>query len=278
MKTSLFRLLAILLALMPIGVVAQTNIQSAFDAIIKCPDAQITERHTLDKDPVTLMKTGQADIYRFVLPAGKAKLIKNVVSAFEKDSQTAYSYSRGKATKNQPPIQLAVGDATASGVNIIEPDCEYIYALFLPSQSEDPDGKYRYAYAVTYKEDDGEITGRLVVTYATTLKYRQQAEMQRQNDVLRNFSNGAYVIQAPAEPWFDTLMSYFQAMSSANSQTRIALASKAYKVIRDTSDYPEVTKADKDAVREILKAMISDKKYSETVLNRLLNQCLTEIK
>ena len=103
MKTSLFRLLAILLALMPIGVVAQTNIQSAFDAIIKCPDAQITERHTLDKDPVTLMKTGQADIYRFVLPAGKAKLIKNVVSAFEKDSQTAYSYSRGKATKNQPP-------------------------------------------------------------------------------------------------------------------------------------------------------------------------------
>lgn len=102
MKTSLFRLLAILLALMPIGVVAQTNIQSAFDAIIKCPDAQITERHTLDKDPVTLVKTGQADIYRFVLPAGKAKLIKNVVSAFEKDSQTAYVTAAAKLPKTSP--------------------------------------------------------------------------------------------------------------------------------------------------------------------------------
>lgn len=67
-------------------------------------------------------------------------------------------------------------------------------------------------------------------------------------------------------------------MTSANTQTRIALATKAFKVIRDTSKYSEVTDADKEAVREILKGMISDKKYSESVLNKLLNQCLVEIK
>lgn len=76
-------------------------------------------------------------------------------------------------------------------------------------------------------------------------------------------------------------MSYLQTMTSANSQTRIALASKAYMLIRDASQYPDysdVSKSDKDTVREILKGMISDKKYSETVLNELLNQCLVNLK
>lgn len=282
MKTSVIRLLSLMFVAIPTMAAAQNNIKSAFESIIKCPEAQITESHTLEKDPSTGVKTGQSDIYRFVLPAGKADLLEKVVSAFDKDAEMAYSVNRGKTVNTERDIILTVGNSGNDGVHINSPDCEYIYSLFLAPRSEDSNGIYRYAYGMNCKEKDGELIGKLVITYSTTLKYRQQETLERQYNVLRNFSNGTNSttlnVFSSQKSWFDTLMSYFQSMTSANSQTRIALASKAYKVIRDTSKYTDVTEADKDAIREILKGMISDKKYSETVLNRLLNKCLTGIK
>lgn len=281
METSIIRLISLMFAVIPMMAVAQNNIKSAFDAIIKCPEAKITESHTLEKDPSSGIKTGQSDVYRFVLPASEAKLLENVVTAFDRDADMAYSINRGKSVNTESGIVLTVGDGGSDGVYINDSDCEYIYSLFLAPLSEDPNGIFRYAYGMNCKEENGKLIGKLVVTYATTLKHRQQAEQQRQYSMFRNLSNGVYVMQSDnsaQQTWFDMLMSYFQSMTSANSQTRIALASKAYKVIRDTSKYPEVTESDKDAVREILRGMISEKKYSETVLNKLLNQCLTTLK
>lgn len=281
MKTSVLRLLSLMFAAIPMIAAAQNNIKSAFEAIIKCPEAQITESHTLEKDPSTGIKTGQSDIYRFVLPAGKAALIEKVVSAFDKDAEMAYSINRGKTVNTDRDIILTIGNPGNDGVCINSPDCEYIYSLFLAPLSEDPDGIYRYAYGMNFKEKDGTLIGKLVITYSTTLKYRQQEALQRQYDVLRfsnNINSNTPSVFSSQKSWFDTLMSYFQSMASANPQTRIALASKAYKVIQDTSKYPDVTEADKDAVREILSGMISDKKYSETVLNKLLDRCLIGIK
>lgn len=282
MKTSVLRLLSLIFAAIPMIAAAQNNIKSAFEAIIKCPEAQITESHTLEKDPSTGIKTGQSDVYRFVLPAGKVSLLEKAVSAFDKDAEMAYSINRGKTVNTERDIILTVGNPGNDGVYLNSPDCEYIFSLFLAPLSEDPDGIYRYAYGMNFKEKDGTLMGKLVITYSTTLKYRQQEALQRQYDVLRNFSNGTNSttssVFASQQSWFDILMSYFQSMTSANSQTRIALASKAYKVIQDTSNYPDVTEADKDAVREILSGMISDKKYSETVLNKLLDRCLIGIK
>lgn len=279
MKTTAIRLLSLMLAALPMTAAAQTNIKAAFDAIIKCPDAEITESHTLEKDPSTGTKTGQSDLYRFVLPASKAGLIEKAFAAFDKDAEMAYSINRGKATEKENPIVLAVGEAENTGVYITAPGADYIYSLFLAPLAESPAGNHRYAYGMNCKEEDGQLVGRLAVTYATTLKYRQQTEQQRQYNMLRNMPNGAYVVSAnPQQSWFEKLMSYFQGMTSANTQTRIALATKAYKVIHASAQYPEVTEADKNAVREILKGMISDKKYSESVLNELLNQCLAGIK
>ena len=121
--------------------------------------------------------------------------------------------------------------------------------------------------------------GKLVVTYATTLKYRQELAQKQQYNVLRNLSNGTYVINGNTDQqlWFDDVMGYLQAMDSANSKRRITYARNAYKVIRNVSKYSDVTEGDKEAIRVILKAMIADKKYSETVLNRLLQQCLAGI-
>lgn len=281
MKTSIIRLLSLALAVFSLTANAQNNIRSAFDAIIKCPEAQITESHTLEKDPATGTKTGQSDVYRFVLPANKLNLLENVVSAFDKDAEKSYSINRGRSVNTESDIVLTVGNGSTDGVYITSPGCEYIYSLYLAPLTEDPKGIYRYAYGMNFKEAEGMLVGKLVITYATTLNYRQQSERQRQFDVLRNFSNGAYVItgeDSTQQEWFDKLMSYFQSMPQANDQTRISLATKAFKVIRDTSKYPEVTEDDKDAIRDILQVMISEKKYSEAVLHKLLYKCLVGIK
>ena len=116
-----------------------------------------------------------------------------------------------------------------------------------------------------------------------TLKQRQQLEQKKQNEVIRKWSNGTYdndsgTQKNAGKSWFDWIMSYLQLMSSSSTETRIALASKIYKVVRDTPKYSDVTEADKETVREILKGMIDDMKYSETVLNTLLKQCLESIK
>lgn len=287
MNKTLLWLSSLLIAAMPLTAKAQSNIKSAFEAIIKCPEATITDSHWLDKDPLTKVKTGQSDVYNFVLPANKMKLVKNVMDAFEKDSEMAYSINKGKANSNNFKITLAVGDGSTNGVSFIEDEGDYEYATFLAPESEDPSGIYRYAYAISYNEKGGKIRGKLVITYATTLMHRQKTERERQYSVLRNLSKLRNLStdsedfemgETRQQPWFDTLMSYFQSMTQANSQTRIALATKAYKIIRDTAKYPDVTESDKDTVREILKSMISDKKYSESVLNELLNQCLVNLK
>ena len=281
MKTSTTWLLCLILSAIPMMANAQTNIQSAFNALIKNPDVQITESHVLEKDPDTEKKISQSDIYNFVLPVEQFKLIKNIVKAIEKDSPQAYGLYSGRIQPSDQEIVLAVGDGNNGGVSLTDLGGEYSYAVFLAPKSEDPEGIYRYAYGISYKESNvSKIVGKIVVTYATTLKHRQQVAVEQQQalaerqwGMVTNIDN-----ENSVHGWFDKLMSYFQSMANANPRTRIALATKAFKMIRDTSKYPEVTTADKNAIREILKVMISDKKYSEGVLNKLLNQCLVELK
>lgn len=277
MKTSLKRLISLMCVITPIIATAQNNIKSAFDAIINCPEAQITESHNLDKNPSTQVKIGQSDVYRFTLPADKINLVKNVVSAINKDSKMAYSINSGKSVKKDAQIHIAIGDGNDEGVYINEPDNEYIYALFLAPKSEDPEGIYRYAYGMNYREADGVISGKLIVTYAMTLQHRQELRKARNHQILNNYSLTT-LPSSNQKTWLEMMMTYFQSMSQGSTQTRIALATKAYNLIQDIEKYPEVTDADKNTVREILKGMISDKKYSETILNKILNQCLTNIK
>lgn len=283
MKTTVLRLICLLSAISPMVAVSQTNIKSAFDEIINCPEVELTERHSLDKDPDTKEKTGQYDIYNFVLPAEKKSLIKNVYRAFDKDIPLSYSVKSGKARNEVGNIYLAVADASSS-VYIDEPECDYMYALFLPDESEDPDGKYRYAYAINYQEKEGKIIGKLVVTYATTLKYRQQA-MQEKQDILSNKNkvivskNGVVEVftDGAGDSWFGYLMRYLNSMEKAHQRSRISIATKAYQHITDVNKYPNVTEQDKNAAREVLKAMISKPQYSDSVLNALLRNCLNAI-
>lgn len=276
MKTKLTRLICFLFAIFPMMAAAQSNIKSAFEAIIKCQDAKITEKHELDKDPYTHLKTGQSDVYSFVLPAQKMDLVQNVLSAFTQDSEVAYYISQGWSRPEDQALYLLVGDAS-NQVKLTEPNSDYVYALFLPEVSEDPEGIFRYAYGMNFKEEDDKIIGKLVVTYAFTLKHRQELREAKQNELLRSMSNGSSLVSSSGgsqKSWFENVMSYFLTMNSAVPEVRISLATKAYELIHDSSKYPDVKSADKEAIRDVLKVMISDKKYSEPILNKLLNHCM----
>lgn len=287
MKTTVFRLIiSSLLAITPFAAVAQTNIKQAFDALTKCPEAKINYSYLINNDPVTHAKTGECDVYFFELQANRMDLIENAIAAFEKDGDKSYSRRRSKLGMNDSMIGLAIGDGRNS--ISIDPGHYYAFALFTAPKSEDPDGIYRYAYAISYKDaGNGKITGKFFITFAQTLAYRQKIQEQKKLDynmreieALKKAKAGIYPNDAASteKTWFEGLMTYLQGMADANSTIRNSLATKAYKHIGNIGKYTDVTEADKTTAREILKGMISDSEYSETILNKLLQQCFTAIK
>ena len=106
MKTKPLRLICLILAVIPMTAMAQSNIKAAFDAIIKNSEAQVSVSHSFEKDTKTGVKKGQADIYEFVLPANKMSLIKKALAAFDKDIPLAYAVKSGKNTGTAPLIYL----------------------------------------------------------------------------------------------------------------------------------------------------------------------------
>lgn len=286
MNVLVYRLICLIVSLMmlPRVVIAQANIKAAFDAIIECPEAQVLEGHTLEKDPVKMTKVGQSDVYQFTLPASKIGLVKNVISAFDKDSDMAYSLKSGD-NAGFSQIFLSAGDDDNEGIALNAEDEKYIYALYLAPQEEDSTGNYRYAYAMAYKEADGILTGKLVVTYAMTLKYRQSQRQAKQLKMLRSLSPDSSMIKTKdfnesqgLLGLFDTLMGYLRGFTTASKQTRIALATKTYNLLSNASQYPEFTEQDKTTAREILKVMIENPNYNDPILIVLLQQSLSALK
>lgn len=292
MKKTAIRLLSLILALTPLSASAQSNIKAAFDAIINCPEAEIAPSHFLQRDPQTGFKSGQDDIYRFILPASKMGLIKKAQAAFEKDVPNAYAVKSGRNDKQDQQVLLHSEEGVNGGIVMDESGREFIYSLFLPSNSEDPYGKYRYAYGMNFKEENGQIVGKLVINYATTLKYRQSGQTSANQFQWRDGSssrittgpNGVVVIES-SDPevdqptWFSSVMKCLNGMSQASYNTRLALATKAYTIITEVKKYHEVTMQDKEALRSILRAMRNDgKRYSDPTLQALLLQCENAIK
>lgn len=283
MKKSLLNLITLIAAVVPSGALAQSNVAKAFDAIIKSSDAKIAETHTLEKDPMTGLKSGQCDIYNFELPSSKFQLIKNVTTAFEKDNDNAYTMYSGTPDGNENVvIEVAVGDASTSGPRINDPGYEYKCALFLAPISEDPSGIYRYAYGISWREEGSRILGKIFVTYATTLQYRQRKQQERQLGILNSWDskNGAYIItsggKTPAA-WFDQVMSCLQAIPEAKQRAGISFATKAYKLVRDMNEYGQVKQSDKDVVIELIKSLDADPKIKEPMIKTLLQRSLVEL-
>ena len=175
MKSKNLILSAILMAVSS-TVMAQENIQKAFDALRQSRGQEETyTNHFLERDPVTGLMEGMSDEYEFkITDKANKHLVTAIRQAFDKDEQAAYSVSTGSHGGAESYTSLAVGNGNKGGIAIgLMNDSKWIYACFL-----DPDDTlriHRYAYALEWVEKkDGSITGRIVKTYATTQKYRQK--------------------------------------------------------------------------------------------------------
>ena len=167
-------LTAMLMAL-PSALMAQENIEKTFEALLNEKNVEIKTQHSLERDPETGKKTAQADVYDFEVssPTGLSR-IKAIQKAFEKDKDAAYQY-RTVSHPGSDYMSLAVGDGKSQSVAIGKiKGSDYIYACFL--DKDDPEKKYRYAYAMEWLEKDKKTQVRLAITYATTQKYRQSGK------------------------------------------------------------------------------------------------------
>ena len=177
MKSKSLILSAMLIA-MPSALMAQQNIQKAFDALLKQKQViKVVAHHDMEKDPETGVKKGQADVYDFTLPAGNPwrQLVLDIEDAIHKDSENAYSVSSSENNKGVNYVTLVVGDGSSESVAIGKiPGSKYMYACFL--DKKDPAKQYRYAYAVEWAEGQEGIKGRIATTYGTTQKYLEQSD------------------------------------------------------------------------------------------------------
>lgn len=279
MKTTVLRLICLLVVIAPMAAASQTGIRSAFDAIIKSPQAEIAESHGLSKDRETNIKSGQYDSYTFELPAGNSSLIKNVLRAFDTDMDKAYYIKTGKNNSAASSISLFSGDADGSAIPIDDPGYDYIYALFAPSKSEDPEGTHRYAYGFNYREaGDGKIMGRIVISYATTSEYREKENRARQLEVITdlNKSQRASSDISAEQSWFDQMMACVTGIQEAGpTRKRIALATKAYNLVKNIDKYPDVTPEDKVTMQKIITLTLNTLRNSgDPVSVALLSECI----
>ena len=170
MKSKSLILTAMLTAL-PSVLLAQQNIQKAFDELLNENIVEIKTQHTLERDPETGKKKAQMDIYDFEVanPTGISR-VRDIQRAFDKDKEDAYELRSGDHAGNDYH-RLAVGDGKSYSVAIGRiKGSNYIYALFL--DKDDSEKIYRYAYALQWVEKDKKTQVRLAITYATTLQYR----------------------------------------------------------------------------------------------------------
>jgi len=265
MKTKIIRILCLFVAAMPLHSMAQADIQKSFDKLFKCSDAVYTENHNMEKDPQSGVKESQSDVYNFTLPADKISLVDNILNAFKKDEKSAYSTSRGTTGSNDRIISLAVGNGD-DGVRINLVGRNYIYSCFLAPADENPTGNYRYAYGMNWEKNDGKITGMLVVTYATTLKSRQEQSV---------FKPQSSIIVSPDDTWFGMFMHYVQAMSDTNTATQQAMATKIYEHTKSVQSNPNVSEEDRDTAWEVLKSMID--RFQEPITSQVLNAALANM-
>ena len=160
-----------MLTALPSVLLAQQNIQKAFDALLNENIVEIKTQHTLERDPETGRKKAQMDIYDFEVanPTGISR-VRDIQRAFDKDKEDAYELRSGDHAGNDYH-RLAVGDGKSYSVAIGRiKGSNYIYALFL--DKDDSEKIYRYAYALEWVEKDKKTQVRLAITYATTLQYR----------------------------------------------------------------------------------------------------------
>ena len=217
MKSKFFIFAAMLLAMPSTMLAQQPNIQKAFDALLSDKITESKTRHVLDRDSKTGRMTALADVYDFTISSNSAlERLNDVRKAFEKDKNEAYKIQSDNHADADPmddsnvdglmgtlqairkemyPTTLVVGDGSYESVAIGSiKGSSYIYACF--ADKDDPDNKYRYAYAVEWAKRDKKTQVRLAVTYAMRPEARNGKT--KKTNVSRVIVNGKEVTNESA--------------------------------------------------------------------------------
>ena len=196
-----------MLLAMPSTIMAQQNIKKAFDALLNEKITENRASHVLDRDPETGRMTAMADVYDFTISSKSAlERLDDVRKAFEIDKKDAYSVNSGIREKGGedgelesfaslfenigfPSVSLFVGDGKHSSVSLgTMKGSDYIYACF--ADKDDPDHRYRYAYALEWVEKAKKTKVRLAVTYALRPEARDSSYGKKKSKVSRIIVNG----------------------------------------------------------------------------------------
>jgi len=267
-----------MLMLLPSAVPAQQQIQQAFDALRNSNIKEISSRHSVEKDPDLGTMEGLEDTYDFELTDNRDKrLIDNIRKAFELDEAHAYSVSTGSNGNSEDFVSLAVGDSNKGGVAIgLIKDSKWIYACFL--DPNDTLRQHRYAYALEWAENGNKIRGRIVKTYATTLKFRQSKKQSRTITVNgNNFAFGSFFSDAdtkPSETWlseFNTYKNLF--LKNPDGTAANSYATQIYRLCKDTKSLEDVEK--NIVATEIVKLK---KKTKDEFIQQLFDMSIERLK
>lgn len=267
-----------MLMLLPSAVPAQQQIQQAFDALRNSNIKEISSRHSVEKDPDLGTMEGLEDTYDFELTDNRDKrLIDNIRKAFELDEAHAYSVSTGSNGNSEDFVSLAVGDSNKGGVAIgLIKDSKWIYACFL--DPNDTLRQHRYAYALEWAENGNKIRGRIVKTYATTLKFRQSKKQSRTITVNgNNFAFGSFFSDAdtkPSETWlseFNTYKNLFLKNPDGNAAN--SYATQIYRLCKDAKSLEDVEK--NIVATEIVKLK---KKTKDEFIQQLFDMSIERLK
>lgn len=267
-----------MLMLLPSAVPAQQQIQQAFDALRNSNIKEISSRHSVEKDPDLGTMEGLEDTYDFELTDNRDKrLIDNIRKAFELDEAHAYSVSTGSNGNSEDFVSLAVGDSNKGGVAIgLIKDSKWIYACFL--DPNDTLRQHRYAYALEWAENGNKIRGRIVKTYATTLKFRQSKKQSRTITVNgNNFAFGSFFSDAdtkPSETWlseFNTYKNLFLKNPDGNAAN--SYATQIYRLCKNAKSLEDVEK--NIVATEIVKLK---KKTKDEFIQQLFDMSIERLK
>lgn len=267
-----------MLMLLPSAVPAQQQIQQAFDALRNSNIKEISSRHSVEKDPDLGTMEGLEDTYDFELTDNRDKrLIDNIQKAFELDEAHAYSVSTGSNGNSEDFVSLAVGDSNKGGVAIgLIKDSKWIYACFL--DPNDTLRQHRYAYALEWAENGNKIRGRIVKTYATTLKFRQSKKQSRTITVNgNNFAFGSFFSDSdtkPSETWlseFNTYKNLF--LKNPDGTAANSYATQIYRLCKDAKSLEDVEK--NIVAMEIVKIK---KKTKDEFIQQLFDMSIERLK
>ena len=268
-----------MLMLLPSAVLAQQHIQQAFDALRNSNlQKEASSRHSIEKDPDTGQMEGLEDTYDFILPDKLGRnLIEDIRKAFQKDEAKAYSVNTGRKGNSEDFVSLAVGDSNKGGVAIgLMEGSQWIYACFL--DPNDSQRQHRYAYALEWAESKNHITGRIVKTYATTLKYRQDKKNSRTITVNgNNYAFGSFFSDSDtksSETWlseFNTYKNHF--LKNPDGAAANSYATQIYKLCKDAKSLEDVEK--NIVATEIVKLK---KKTKDEFIQQLFDMSIERLK